>query len=145
MAGTPRISRVDQHQVEIARQPTVLETVVENQNLRAVAIAGDVSRLNPIGSLQMGNARTQLIEDEFFVVRRSRVRAITATENGRTDSVRGKPLDDSGHDWSLAGPSGSQVADAHDRNWSVTSANHTDVEGPVSSANGRSIKERRDG
>ncbi len=144
MAGTPRISRVDQHQVEIARQPAVLESVVEDQNLRPVVIAGDAGRLNPIGSLQMGHARTQLIEDEFFVVRRSRMRAITATENGRTHAARGEPFDDGGHDGSLAGPSGSQVTDAHDRNRGAMRVNRTDVEGPVSSADGRSVKERRD-
>ena len=68
MSVPPRIERVDQHDVQIAGQPAVLESVIEQQDLRVCAVASLGGRGDAIGRLQVDHVGTELIQDELLII-----------------------------------------------------------------------------
>jgi hypothetical protein len=68
MTPSPRIERVDQYDVQITGQATVLKSVIEEEDFRFVRSVSLSRRGDAIGRLQVHNVRTELIEDEFLII-----------------------------------------------------------------------------
>ena len=75
------VEGVEHDQVEIARQPTMLEPVVENDQLRLQLDGGDGRELDPVGVLKVGNVGEVLLQDQALVVDSTCV-AVTPADSG---------------------------------------------------------------
>ena len=68
-----RLEGIDQHQVEVARQPPMLEAVVEHEQLGLELVDGDPAERDAIGVLEMGDVGQVLLQDPALVVRAPRL------------------------------------------------------------------------
>src|SRR5208282_4808566 len=73
------IEGVEHDQVEITRQPAMLEPVVEDDQLRLQLGGGDGRELDPVRVLKVGNVGEVLLKDQALVVDSTRV-AVTPAD-----------------------------------------------------------------
>jgi hypothetical protein len=113
-AMTPGVRGIDQDDVEIAFQASVLEAVIQNNDVHGQGgqVAGGTG---PVAVLKMRDAGTQEIKDPFLVVPGGIEGAIAPAGDSRVQPASLERLDDRGNDRSLSRPPGGQVADPDDR------------------------------
>src|SRR5947209_2921687 len=111
---SPGVGRVDQHNVEIARQPAMLEAVIEYEDLALQFLDRDTGEGDTVGSLQMGHIGTVLFQYQRLVIG-AMLSAMAATEDGDIQLPLPKKTSDILDAGRLAGAADGQVADADDR------------------------------
>ena len=117
-----RIRGVDEHDVEVAGQATVLESVVENEQVAGVLVECPPGRSDSIGILQVGNVWAESRQQPVFIIAYLAVRpgrggfvSVTSAEQSDRDPVGGCVIGCPGDQGRLSRATGGQVADADHR------------------------------
>ena len=81
VAVAPRGRRIDQHDIEVARQPAMLKAVVEHQHFALQLLDGGPRQGDAVGPLQVRHVGQVLFQHQRLVVAAARA-AVTAAEDG---------------------------------------------------------------
>ena len=114
MLEAERLERVEQYDIQIARQPAVLETVVEQHDVRM--IFGDRSSCgcHAISILHVRNARQRLGEFQRFVILLTSRSAVAAAHNRHVEPVLLYSACEPFYNRGFAGAAEREIADAND-------------------------------
>ena len=97
MFHTERLAGIQQHHIQITAKPTMLEAVVQHNQLRRMPIDRRTSGDHAVGILHMGHSGQRIGQLDRFIVGPSSARPIAATDNRHPHTMRtkpaGKPLD----------------------------------------------------
>jgi hypothetical protein len=98
MSAAPGLGGIQQHQIEIASQASMLESVIEDKDFARQVGDGHRCQAHPIRSLQMGYVWQVILKNQSFVVGRLPVvlcaevagsggATITPTQNGHAPTA----------------------------------------------------------
>jgi hypothetical protein len=138
-----RLERIDQYQIQIAVDTPMLKGVVQKDQLRIEFFDSGFGRFDSIGILHMWYVGEFLLQLERFVVARSGLGAVAATDDDHTNSVPAKPLDQPLDHRRLASASDRQVTDADHRHTDLVRSASTGVKLPISPGDGQTVGEFR--
>ena len=135
---SPRRRRIDQHDIEVARQPAMLKAVIEHQHFALQLLDGGTSQGDAVGPLQVRHVRQVLFQHQRLVIAAARA-AVAATEDGHAAieaAIEAGDILDAGR---LAGAAGRQVADADDRHRHARAAQPAAPIGEVPQPHSKSV------
>jgi hypothetical protein len=136
-----RLKGVKQNDIHFTPQPSVLKTVVEDEQLRFKFLDGNPRHGGAVGVLKMGDIRQIFVENESLVVETVASAISPAQERDPDASVpipAGHPLDH----WGFAGSTESEVSDRDDRNSGSVDLFPTPVEGEVPGGDNHPVGDR---
>ncbi len=135
-----RFRRVEQDDVEIPRNPSMLESVVKNQNIGVLVCQKIFGGGNPVRILSMFDVWKLERKLQKLVVDAVRGFAVSATDDSRSQTpVEKKPTEPGDHR-SFAGSSERQVADRNDRNRRSSDLKKSVIVKKVAERNNRSVR-----
>ena len=125
-----RVGRVDRHDVEVAAEPTMLESVVENDRPGALFHRPRCSRhAIPVGDVEDSVEHDR--ELRRLIARRARPGTVAAAHDRRSDSVASHEPCHPGDEWRLAGAAEREIADGNHRHADRVPADDAPVEADV--------------
>ncbi len=137
-AVAPRLRRVDQHEVEVAEQPPVLEPVVQHEQFTFQLLNGGLGQRDAVFPLQMRHVGQVFFQDQRLVVRPT-LGAIAAAEDGHAHVAAAVEAGHVFHERRLAGAADGEVADADDRPHDAVRAEPAAVVAEVAEADGDAV------
>jgi hypothetical protein len=132
---------IEQDDIEIARQPAVLEPIVEHDQLAFELHRGDPCEASAIRTLKMRNIRKILFEYPPLIVHSACV-TITAAEYDDPNSTLAKPPRDPLDHRRLARSTERQISDGNDRHRRPLTSQPAMIETKIASGDDRAIDER---
>jgi len=136
-----RFEGVDENDVEIAVDATMLEGIVEEDHLAAEFFDGDGRGADSIGVLQVGNVGQLVFEFNGFVVAASGFGAVAAADKGDTHALVSEEPGDPCNHRRLAGSAEGEIADADDGDTDVVDKGCISVVAAVSPTDGDDVGE----
>jgi hypothetical protein len=131
MVETEGRERIQQDDVQIATQSTMLESVVEKNHVATVIVDGLAGSRKAIGVLHVGNVGQSPAELAGLVVGMFAGGAVAATNNGGLQPLRGERAGQPLYQRGFAGAAESQIPDADDGHRNTMNVRLAAVESPV--------------
>src|SRR5258708_7091357 len=140
MTVAPGASRIYQHNIQVASQAAVLKAVVKDEDFAFQFVDGSVCQSHAVGSLQMGNVRQVLFQNQRLIITAGRV-AIASTQDGDPEPLFAVEAANVLHEGGLTRAAKSQVADADHGHADRKAPYPAPVIKPVAEANGPAIRQ----
>jgi hypothetical protein len=138
-APSPRVGRINEDHVERSAEPTVLESVIQNEELAFKFFESDPCEGDTVGTLQVWDIGKVLFEEKSFIVG-SVGRAVTSTEDGDAKVVLAKPVGDPFDDGRLARASDGEIADTDHGDGRSRGGEPTATVGDVATGHGPGVR-----
>src|SRR5258708_27863559 len=135
MTVAPGASRIYQHNIQVAAPAAVMKAVVKDEAFAFQFLDGSVCQSHAVGSLQMGNVRQVLFQNQRLIITAGRV-AIASTQDGDSESLFAVEAGHVLHERGLTRAAKSQVADADHRHGNRMAPHPTPLTKPDAQTNG---------